>query len=73
MEKERMSEYRLEDKCLGEENSILKGKWWQLNTTHEQKDREKKGIALRFSWLYDKLENNTEMLLLIVFLGFSFS
>lgn len=61
-----MREYRLEAKYLGEENSILKGKLRRLNTTHEQKDREKKGIALRVSWLYDKIENNTEMLLLLI-------
>lgn len=74
MGKERMREYRLEAKHSGEENRILKGKWRWLNTTHEQKDREKKRIALRASWLSDKLENNKEMLLLLLltFLGFSF-
>lgn len=73
MGKERMREYRLEAKYSGEENSVLKGKWRWLNTTLEQKDREKNVIALRVLWLSDKLGKGKEMLLLLTFLGFSFS
>ena len=73
--KGRVREYSLEAKHEGEENSILKGKRRRLNISHEQNERENKGIALRVSWLYDKLENIKEMLLLLLltFLRFSFS
>jgi len=70
----RARDYSVETKREGEENRILKGKLRRLNTSHQQKERENTEIALMVSWLYDKLQNVKEMLLLLLtFLIFSFS